>query len=289
MNVHEFRGEDADAFREAYRRDPDAILRIDDAERVADVIEEFYRGRLDATGLDGYVVGLSGGVDSAATAALLARALDPERVHALVMPADHTPRETVDDALDLADDLGISTNDPSEFRARVGDAVDVLVDLGEESGEQRLKRGNILARCRMTVLRDVAKARGALVAGTTNASERDLGYMTLAADGKGGVDDEALYDLYKTTVRDLASHLGVPDRTVERAPTADLWEGQTDRDELEFPYDVLDRVLAGLRIGLSPRQVADVVDPGRDAVQDIADRKKRTRYKREPTPYPSFS
>ncbi len=290
--IHTYTGDDRAAYVETFRDDPVSLLRLDDTEceRVTDIITGFYRDHLDRSGLSGYVVGLSGGIDSAMIATLLAEAVGPEKVHGLVMPAAHTPAEAVDDALAVADDLGITTNDPATVRSRIGDAVDVLASLGEESDEQRLKRGNILARCRMAVLRDVAKARDALVAGTTNASERDLGYMTLAADGPGGIDNEALYDLYKTSERGLARFHGVPARIIEKAPTADLWPGQRDQDELSFTYDVLDQVLAGLRLDLSHDAIARQVDAvDADDVAAVASRVENTRFKREPAPHASLS
>ncbi|MFB6077280.1 MAG: NAD(+) synthase [Candidatus Nanohaloarchaea archaeon] len=292
MYIHTYTGDDHDAYVAAYRDDPTALLRIDQEEsaRLRDVIIAFYRSHLSDAEMDGYVVGLSGGVDSATTATLLADAVGPDKVHAVIMPAPHTDDATVADALSVADDLGISTNDPDRFQDRIADAVDALESLGEQSDEQQLKRGNILARCRMTVLRDVAKARTALVAGTTNASERDLGYMTLAADGRGGIDNEALYDLYKTSERDLARHLDVPDRVITREPTADLWPGQTDAAELGHPYGVLDQVLVGLRLGMSDADIADAAgDITVEDVHGIRRRKENTAYKREGAPHPSLS
>lgn len=292
MYIHTYTGGDTARYRAAYRDDSRSLLRLDDPEcrRVTDLITGFYRDHLSSSGLSGYVVGLSGGIDSTMTATLLADAVGPETVHGVIMPAAHTPDDAVDDALAVADGLGITTNDPDTFRDRIGDAVDTIEALGEAGDDQRVKRGNILARCRMAVLRDVAKARDSLVAGTTNASERDLGYMTLAADGPGGIDNEGLYDLYKTSERDLARFHDVPARVIEKAPTADLWAGQRDSDELSFTYDVLDRVLVGLRLDRSPAAIADVVDTvdAADAAA-IRDRVERMRFKREPAPHASLS
>ncbi|MDY6776576.1 MAG: NAD(+) synthase [Candidatus Nanohaloarchaea archaeon] len=292
--IHSYDGGGREGFVEDYREDPEQLLRIgeDEAERIVDMITGFYRSHLESSGLDGYAVGLSGGVDSSTTAHLLADAVGPENVVGVIMPADHTSREDIDDAKEVAENLDVDTNDYGQFQHRIDGVVDALEELGEfiEDGKrQKVKRGNILARARMTVLRDTAKARNYLVAGTTNASEKMLGYMTLAADGKGGVDNEALYELFKTTERDLARHLEVPDRIVEKTPSADLWKGQEDREELGFEYRVLDQVLAGFELGMEDSGIADAVGVEEEEVSDIRERVERYRYKREPAPYPSFS
>ncbi len=289
--IHRYDGGNQEDYVETFRERPLNLLEIDgeEAGRMVETVTEFYREHLESSGMDGYVVGLSGGVDSSTAAYLLANAVGPERVHGMVMPASHTDERDVEDALAVAEKLGITTNEPGEFRGMIEEAVEVLESLGEESEEQRLKRGNILARLRMTVLRDVARARNYLVAGTTNASERDLGYMTLAADGKGGVDNEALYDIYKTTERELASELEVPRKIVEKTPSADLWEGQEDRDELGFSYTVLDQVLAGLKLELDAEEISGAVDEtGIEEVREIRDRVEKYSFKRELAPHPSF-
>jgi NAD+ synthase len=292
--IHRYTAANRERFREAYMDDPGSVFAMEPAEceRVMDQLCSFYRGHLETTGLDGYVLGLSGGLDSTVTAHLLVEAVGPENVFGVIMPGPHSDEDHVEDARDVADRLDIRTNDPERFRERIGDPVDTLEKLGrrQDGDRQRLKRGNILARCRMTVLRDIAKARDALVAGTTNASERDLGYMTLAADGLGGVDNEALYELYKTSVRDLARFLDVDKRIIEKAPTADLWEGQRDKDELLHDYDILDRILAGLVLDIDDADIVEAVDAvAQQDVEAIRRRKQQNAYKRSLPAHPSFS
>lgn len=293
-SIHRYDPADRDTYVSAYRDDPRSLLRIDDgaADRLVDTITAFYRDHVDDAGMDGYVVGLSGGIDSTVTAYLLADAVGAANVHGLILPAAHTEEQDVQDAETVADTLGITTNSPDTFREQAGSIVDTLEQLGapvDDPAGQRVKRGNILARCRMTVIRDVAKARHALVAGTTNASERDIGYMTLAADGLGGIDNEALYDLYKSTVRDLARYLGVPERIIEKTPSADLWQGQTDAAEIGYTYDVLDQVLAGLQLDLDRTEIAAVVDDITDEdVDRIAEQVATTAYKRQLPPTPNL-
>lgn len=291
--IHHYTGKDTAAFQEQFREDPMSLLHIDadEAAHIHDVITDFYQDHLTHAGMDGYVIGLSGGIDSTTTAHLLVDAVGPEHVHGIIMPASHSDPDDVQDALAVADTLDISTNEPETFRDRIDGIVDDLADIAADgAGDDEVRRGNILARARMIVLRDHAKARNALVAGTTNASERDLGYMTLAADGKGGIDNEALYDLYKTTVRQVARTLDVPDRIVEKTPTADLWQEQTDERELGHPYPVVDQVLTGLRLDMAPDTVADQVAPvDADAVTALQERVERMRFKRELAPHAAFA
>ncbi|MDY6777226.1 MAG: NAD(+) synthase [Candidatus Nanohaloarchaea archaeon] len=291
--IHDLSEETREELRERFHEDPRSVLEVpeQECERLQEELVDFYRQHLEETPMEGYALGLSGGVDSATVAYLLTEAVGPSNVTAVLLPADHTPEEDVEDAVAVAEELGLETNDYERFRSEVDDVVDTLAELGRPVEEgQQVKRGNILARCRMTVLRDIAKADEALVAGTTNASERFLGYTTLAADGLGGVDNEGLFALFKTTVRDLATYLGVPDRIVEKTPRADLWEGQSDADEIGFSYTVLDQVLAGLRLGLDLEAVAECVE-GIDlaGVEQVRKRVERYRFKNRPGPHPSFS
>ncbi len=180
------------------------------------------------------VVGLSGGVDSAVSAALAARALGPEAVTGIMMPYATSSPESLADARAVADTTGIDTrvveitDQIDAYFARVGDA-------------DKLRRGNKMARERMTILYDVSAELGALVVGTSNKTELLLGYGTLHGDMASAVNP--IGDLYKTQVWGLAERLGLPASVVEKAPTADLWEGQTDEQELGFGYRKVDQLL----------------------------------------------
>ena len=274
-----------------YREKPSEVLETDDEEnrRLRKKIENFYRNFLESSGMDGYVVGISGGVDSAVVAKLLVESVGAEKIHGMILPAEHTSERDIEDGMELAERLGISTNDPAEFRNRIEGIVDSLEELGEMSeSKQRLKRGNILSRCRMIVIRDVAKARNSLVAGTTNASEKLLGYTTLAGDGKGGVDCEGIYELFKTSVYSLGEMLELPESILEKEPSGDLWKGQKDSEELGHGYEFLDRVLAGYCIGLKPEKIAEIIETDTGEVRKIIRKVRNSCHKHLPVASPSF-
>ncbi len=211
---------------------PETVLDLALAEKA---LVSFLAEELAISGLDGYVLGLSGGVDSAVSAALAVRAVGPERVHAVALPGPTSDPASLEDARLVADSLGIGLE-----VLELGPAIEPLVRL-TGAGEDRIRIGNLHARLRMTILFDRAKALGALVLGTSNKSETLLGYSTLFGDAAASV--QPLGDLFKTQVWALAAHLGLPGRVVAKPPTADLWPGQSDEGELGFGYREADRVL----------------------------------------------
>jgi NAD+ synthase len=202
---------------------------------LADALKAFLAEELRASGLAGYLVGLSGGVDSAVSAALAVAAVGPERVSALALPGPTSSPESLRDARSVADALGL--------RLEVLDLTrpgEVLADaLGARA--DRIRFGNMMARLRMVALFDRARPVPALVLGTSNKSEILLGYSTLFGDAAASV--QPLGDVWKTHIFALARALGVPDAVVAKPPTADLWPGQTDAGELGFDYETVDPVL----------------------------------------------
>lgn len=198
------------------------------------VLTDFIRDAVAGAGAEGVVVGLSGGVDSSLAAALAVRALGREWVHGFLLPYRTSTASSAEDACLVAKALGVphQTFDISPM-------VDAY--FAQAGAADRVRMGNKMARERMAILFDQAKALGCLVLGTSNKTEILLGYTTLWGDMAAGV--QPLGDLYKCEVRALARHLGVPPAIVEKAPSADLWEGQTDEGELGFTYDDADRVL----------------------------------------------
>ncbi len=198
------------------------------------ILVSFVRRETTKVGLDKAVLGLSGGVDSSVSASLAARALGPRNVLGVMMPYKTSSPASMSDAEAVAASTGIETTVVDISRQ-----VDAYFAAMPEMS--RLRRGNKMARERMSVLYDLSAARGALVVGTSNKTELLLGYGTLHGDMASALNP--IGDLYKTQVWGLARHLELPDSVVSKAPSADLWEGQTDEDELGFGYHDVDRLL----------------------------------------------
>jgi NAD+ synthase len=232
------------------------------------IVETFIRDTFRQAGAALAVVPLSGGLDSSVTVTLCARALGPERVHALFLEDEIVAEEDLQDAEEVADGLGVPL-----------DVVDISPMVGafrEALGvEDARVLGNVRARCRMIVAYACSNRDKGLVVGTGNKSEILVGYFTKYGDG--GVDILPIGDLYKTQVREAARRLGVLERIIEKTPSARLWQGQTDEEELGIAYEDLDRILLGLelclerdeicrRTGLPPEQVDRVEEMVRSAV-----------------------
>ncbi len=198
-------------------------------------IEEY----VERSGTSGVVVGMSGGVDSTLAAALAVDALGPDRVFGLLLPCNKTAEVGSHDALTVAEALGI---DYEEIHLQPLIRCFERLLVGDEGRDERIRAlGNTTARLRMACLYYAANTQSKLVLGTGNRSERLLGYFTKYGDG--GCDLLPLANLYKTEVRALARHMGLPCRIVEKPSTAGLWAEQTDEGELGATYDCIDAVL----------------------------------------------
>ncbi|MEE8390706.1 MAG: NAD+ synthase [Anaerolineae bacterium] len=209
---------------------------------ISEQIAVWLRERLASAGAEGFACGLSGGVDSATAAALAVRAVGPEHVLAALMPCHSQPEDAVLGQL-VADTFGIPT-----VTVDLSEVYDALsAQLPPDSLSGRLAAANVKPRLRMTTLYYLAQSRHYLVLGSGNRAELQVGYFT--KHGDGGVDLLPLGDLYKTQVWELARGLGVPQKVVERSPTAGLWPGQTDEGEMGITYAELDQVLAAIAAG----------------------------------------
>ncbi|HEY6283790.1 MAG TPA: NAD+ synthase [Nitrososphaerales archaeon] len=186
----------------------------------------------------GVVVGLSGGVDSSVVGALCVRALGKERVLAVILPSDFTPKQDIEDAKALAESWQVksSTVQISPLVRSFDNSV------GMEG--TRVARGNAVARIRMAILYYYANSLGYLVAGTGDRSESLLGYFTKWGDG--GSDFMPIVHLFKTQVRELGAYLGLPKGVVEKPASPQLWAGHRATDETPSDYDKLDLVLHSL-------------------------------------------
>jgi len=219
-----------------------------DIEKAKDIIVEFIKEKTSEAGVKGAVVGLSGGIDSALTAYLTVEALGKENVLGIHMPElNLTPAEDVLDATEVAERLGIEfkTIDISEILSGFMNTVP------ESSDSNSHANGNLKARIRMCVLYHYSNMMSRMVMGTGNKTEILLGYFTKYGDG--GVDIEPIGDLYKTEVREMAALVGIPEEIITKAPSARLWAGQTDEDELGITYELVDRFLALLLEGETPQ------------------------------------
>jgi NAD+ synthase len=194
----------------------------------------FLRDAVTKVGFKRAVLGLSGGIDSALSAYLIAEALGPENVLAVRMPYKTSSQGSLDDAQAVIDALGIQSD-----TIEITPMVDPLLARFPEATP--LRKGNIMARMRMVALYDQSSAFGGLVIGTSNKTETLLGYTTIFGDNAAAV--QPIADLYKTQVRQLSRALGMPQSVIDKAPSADLWIGQTDEDELGYTYELADQLL----------------------------------------------
>ena len=235
------------------------------------ILTGFIRDSITKAGMSRAVIGLSGGIDSAVSAYLSARALGAENVLALRMPYRTSSAESLSDAEAVIEDLGVE-----QLTVSISAMADPLIERFPQMTD--LRKGNVMARMRMITLYDQSMAWGGLVMGTSNKTEFLLGYSTIYGDS--GVALHPIADLYKVQVRQMASYLGVPNSIIEKPPSADLWVGQTDEDELGFTYDEADQVLFLL---VDERYTVDeVAEEGfdRDFVVKIWERVKANHYKR---------
>src|SRR6056297_2802505 len=261
-------------------------LRLSESELEAhrEHLVEFIRETAESAGTDRAVLGVSGGIDSTLTAYLAVEALGEENLHGLVMPGEVSREDNMSDAEWVAQELEI----PYDV-FEINPIVDELLDTYPEAEDDRVAVGNARARTRAVLNYLVANHENALVLGTGNRSEALVGYFTKYGDG--AVDCHPIGNLYKQQVRQLARHVGVPDDVVTKTPTAGLWAGQTDEDELGIGYDTLDAILALHVDGeLSPGATARILDLDRETIERIATMHRRSAHKRSrpPSPDPLF-
>ena len=233
-------------------------VRAVDAETLATQISDWLKARFDESGAKTFVLGLSGGIDSAVVCGLAARAVGPERVIGVIMPSASNPDDAVQ-ACRVGAAFGVKTLtvDLTPMSKTLLDSMPTDAafqglglapsDVVESEADLQLATANVRPRLRMTTLYYVANRVKGMVLGTGNRSEASIGYFTKYGDG--GVDLFPIIDLYKFEVRAVAAHIGVPQSVIDRPPSAGLWQGQTDESEIGLTYAQLDEALVAMEQG----------------------------------------
>ena len=235
-------------------------------ELVRKILVRFIRNEVQKVGFERVVLGLSGGVDSSLVATLASQALGPGNVLAVIMPYKTSDPKSRSDALQVVAQLGIN-----RLEVDITPQIDAYFERFPDAEQRR--RGNKMARERMTILYDQSSVFRGLVIGTSNKTELLLGYGTIYGDMASALNPVG--DLYKTQVWQLADALGVPTAIVQKAPSADLWAGQSDETELGFAYRMVDQLLYYLvdrryskeeaaRLGFEPAFSDDIIRRVRD-------------------------
>ncbi|WP_254536249.1 NAD+ synthase [Halomarina litorea] len=244
-------------------------------------ITAFIEGVVDDAGAEGAVLGLSGGIDSTLTAHLAVEALGPEAVHGLVMPSEVNTDENMSDAERVAEMLDVSYD-----VIDINPVVDAFVDAYPEGADHQMALGNVRVRTRAVFNYFVANAESRIVLGTGNRSETLTGYYTKYGDG--AVDCNPIANLYKRQVRQLAHHVGVPEDLVEKPPSAEMWAGQTDEEEMGLSYDLLDAILVLHVDGpLSKSATAETLGISEAPIDRVEELYAKSEHKRHMPPAPA--
>src|SRR5512142_901168 len=255
----------------------DLTINTDLARRI---LTGFIRTEITRTGLSHAVINLSGGIDSALSCFLAAEALGPQNVLAIRLPYRTSSRDSLDDAQKVIDATGVQS-----MTVEITEMVDPLI--AKFPDMDNLRKGNIMARMRMIVLYDQSVAFRGLAVGTGNKTEILLGYTTLYGDAANALNP--IGDLYKTQVRQLSKAMGVPQSILDKAPSADLWTGQTDEGELGFTYAEVDQLLFLLVDQRYTPQECIEAGYGEAFVKAVVERIRRNQFKRLPPPIAKVS
>lgn len=263
-------------------------------ERIRERIVADIRAAVADANAEGVVVAMSGGIDSTLTAALAVEAVGSDNVLGLGLPCHMTDGVHVSDAHTIADGMGIDFEEIQLrpllecFEETVGSELESEGDADDRPNERNHELGNATARLRMLTAYYAANRQSRLVLGTANRSEQLLGYFTKFGDG--GADMHPLGDCYKTEVRALAKHIGLPRRIVTKEPTAGFWATQTDAGELGARYDVIDPLLYRfVEDGRSLEEALVGLRIDRETAATIISRYAETEHKRTVPPTPGIA
>lgn len=238
------------------------------------LIEDFIRTRVSEAGAKGVVIGLSGGIDSAVVASIAVHALDPKKVFALFLPSNTTPNSDLKDVKSLCSQLSVKLTVIN---------IQKLINIYSEEIREKvdptlLEWANFQPRIRQTVLYFFANRLNYLICGAGNKSELMIGYFTKFGDA--AVDMLPIGDVYKTHVFQLGKYLNVPESILTKAPSAGLWEGQTDEAEIGMSYLQLDSILYGLERFQTEPEVADYLQIPVAEVKEVRSKLYQSEHKR---------
>ena len=243
-----------------------------DLEKVHNELVKFLKENFQKSGFKKAVLGLSGGIDSALVAYLLRDALGKENVYAIMMPYKTSNKNSLLHAELVVKDLGINSK-----VVEITDMIDAYFK--NEENPSSLRKGNKMARERMSILFDNSSKENALVVGTSNKTEIFFGYSTQFGDSACALNP--IGDLYKNNIWNLARYLKVPQEIIDKKPSADLWEGQTDEEEMGITYLEADKIL--FRLIEENKTVEEIISEGFDKglIENITKRISRSEYKRK--------
>lgn len=236
------------------------------------VLVDFVKEEVTKSGFKKVVLGLSGGIDSAIVAFIAAKALGPENVLGIMMPYKSSSKESVEHAKLVIEKLGIQSK-----LIEITPMVDAYFEI--EKDISNMRKGNKMARERMSILFDHSAKEGALVLGTSNKTEILLGYSTQFGDSASALNP--IGDLYKTQIWEISRYMGVPNELIDKKPSADLWEGQTDESELGFSYLEADKIL--YEMVDERKEMSELLESGfdKEIIEKVTKKIKFSQYKRK--------
>lgn len=250
----------------------DTISLTIDSKEVSTIIKDFIKTYVNSSGCKRIVLGLSGGIDSAVAAVLCKEVLGKENVLCIFMPDETTPEDDIKHHESL-----VKKFDLKSTQTNIAPIVSQIQTVCLEKPD-KMALANIKTRARMILLYEYANKTRSLVCGTSNKSELLIGYFTKYGDG--GVDFQALGDLYKTQVYQLAEYLKLPKYLLSKPPTAGLWMGQTDEQELGMNYETLDKILHGLEQKLDIEEIQKIANVKKSDVERIRQMRIKSQHKR---------
>ncbi|UCE21191.1 MAG: NAD+ synthase [Candidatus Aminicenantes bacterium] len=247
---------------------------------VEKILTAFIKDELHKFNYKKGILGLSGGLDSTVGAFLAVKALKPSNVIGLILPYGKSFSQDVKDAQEIAQHLGLKSK-----TIDISPMVDVY--FSKYPTQNRIEKGNKMARERMSILYDFSSREKALILGTSNKTELLLGYGTIHGDMACAINP--LGDLYKTQIRQLAHYLGVPEKITKKTPSAGLWKGQTDEKEIGLTYEEIDKILFQWVDKRIPKKEIIAQGSEKEAVEKIIRMIKNSEFKRKLPPIPKIS